>query len=113
MEDRIFQRNWYILQGKEPQLVTDSEVWGQWFETSDRRVAFDKVGSVEISTVFVGLDLAYGYDLPILFETMVFNEPEYEGIQERYSTWVEAEAGHKKIVEAICRWEKRWESIPN
>jgi len=55
--------------------------------------------SILISTVFLGLDMGFGHPKrdPLLFETMVFNGPLNEEM-DRYSSWVEAEAGH----EAMC-----------
>ncbi len=34
---------------------------------------------------------------PVLFETMIFGGPEH-GYQERYTSWTEAEEGHKRAV---------------
>lgn len=87
----------YILEGKEPKLVEDVLEWGRWFETADRKVAGTKIGEVEVSTVFLGLDNSFGGGIPILFETMMFGG-EYNGYQERYATWEEAEKGHKEAV---------------
>lgn len=63
---------------------------------SDRRVGDDTVaGDVRVSTVFLGLDHQFDDDgPPLLFETMIFGG-KHDGYQERYSTWEEAEAGHK------------------
>lgn len=35
----------YILEGKEPKLVSDITEWGRWFETADRHVAQTQVSS--------------------------------------------------------------------
>lgn len=51
-----------------------------------------------VSTVFLGLDHQFGEGPPLLFETMIFGGTN-DGWQDRYSTWEEAEAGHKKAVE--------------
>jgi hypothetical protein len=74
--------------------------WGRFFQSADRRVASDEVGSARISTVFLGLDHSFGDGPPLLFETMVF-EGELDGECERYSTWEEAEAGHSAMVERV------------
>ena len=50
--------------------------------------------------MFLGLDHSFGGGAPLLFETMVFGGP-LDGEQERYSTWNEAEAGHKLMVERV------------
>jgi len=71
-------------------------------EGADRRVAFtDLDDRGRISTVFLGIDHSFGFgEGPLLFETMVFNGP-LDGEQDRYSTWDEAEAGHKAMVERV------------
>ena len=57
------------------------------------RVAYDNVGGVVISTVFIGVDV--GHDgPPLVFETMTFPD----GAVRRWSTWEEAEEGHAEIV---------------
>lgn len=68
-----------------------------------RRVARDKIGDVLVSTVFLCLNHAYGDGPPILFETMIFGG-EHDQYQDRYSTWEEAERGHKKAI-AIVKGE--------
>lgn len=56
-----------------------------------------------ISTVFLGLDHgAYDGSLEV-FETMVFENSWIDLDCERYSTWEQAEQGHKKMVE---KWSK-------
>ena len=67
--------------------------WGRWFETADRRVARDERDGVVVSTVFLGLNHAFGPRRPLLFETMIFGGP-HDQDQARYSTWAEATAGH-------------------
>lgn len=60
---------------------------------------------VHVSTVFLSLDHAYHVGTekgpPLLFETMVFGLPDGGEYQERYSTWEEAEAGHKETVRRL------------
>ena len=90
----------YILEGQKPRLVEDVVEWRMWFGTADRRVAKTKVGKVEVSTAFLGLNHAFGGGKPILFETMIFGG-KYNDYQERYSTWEEAEVGHKKAVAKV------------
>ena len=48
----------------------------------------------------MGLDHAFMGGPPLLFETMIFGG-EHDQFQERYSTWEEAMAGHKKAVELV------------
>jgi hypothetical protein len=50
-------------------------------------------GSVCVSTVFVGFNSRITNGPPLVFETMTFGGPR-GGVQYRYSTWDDAEAGH-------------------
>lgn len=109
----------YILNGKTPVREPDLLKWGKWLELHDRHVAKTLFGEYQVSTVFLGLDHRhFGEGPPILFETMVFKGPvptigeifsgkdldhQFSDLQERYSTWEEAEAGHRKIVAKVIR----------
>jgi len=85
----------YILEGHKPVMCEDINEWGKWFAKADRVLAQTKIGDIEISTVFLGLNHNYyKSDPPIVFETMVFGGP-LDGEQERYSTWEEAAIGHQ------------------
>jgi hypothetical protein len=96
----------YILKDKVPVSVTFME-WADWFETAKRHVAEETVGPYWVSTVFLGIDHQYGGGPPLLFETMVFPlEPngDVNSLEEqcyRYSTWDDAEAGHKATVKRL------------
>ena len=92
----------YILKGHEVVPVEDVLEWGEWFETANRVVAKDEINGARVSTVFLGLDHSFGGNKPLLFETMIFGG-EHDDYQERYTTWEEAEAGHKKAVEMIAK----------
>lgn len=74
--------------------------WARAIE-KDRVVSKDELsGGVLVSTVFLGLDHSFGSGPPILFETMIFGGP-HDGYQERYSSWDEAEKGHKKALAKV------------
>ena len=89
---------YYILDHNN-QVVPAIDVvsWAKWFETNlnKRRVAFDRVGKIDISTVFLGIDHNWGDGKPLLFETMVFDDSED---CERCSTWEEAVEQHARAV---------------
>lgn len=89
----------YILDGQTV-VPADLMTWARWFEKADRHVAHDVTGEASVSTVFLGLDHAWGGGPPQLFETMVFGGP-LDGEQERYATWAEAEAGHAAMLARI------------
>lgn len=90
-------REHYILEGKKA-VPCDLNTWARWYERSSRRVAFSENGDVSVSTVFLGLDHQWGDGPPLIFETMIFGG-EHNEDQWRYSTWEEAEAGHKAACE--------------
>lgn len=93
---------YYILVGHTPYPTNDVKKWGQWFRTApryQRKVAHTESddGKVSVSTVFLGIDYSHGdSQAPLLFETMVFGG-EHDGEMCRYSTWKQAENGHKKM----------------
>lgn len=101
----------YILDGHEPVCCHSIIEWAKWFETAKRHVKNDKLDNgVKISTVFLGLDHSFGDSEPMLFETMVFGG-KLDQKMERYSTWDEAEEGHKKWLKKakeVLAGEVRW-----
>lgn len=67
-----------------------------------------------ISTIFTGIDYAFGQGKPLLFETMIRGGP-YDGWQKRYHTREESVAGHHvavvlaggKVAEMIdSKWQR-------
>ena len=74
--------------------------WAAMMERRDRHVAITKIGTSEVSTVFLGLDHSFGCGPPLLFETMVFGGP-MDQEQDRCSTWEQAEAMHKAMCERV------------
>lgn len=104
MSAPIYQ-DWYVLDAnRKPVRCSSVEQWeASMLQGSDaKRVAFDKIGEVEVSTVFLGLDHGYKRDAaPVVFETMVFNAP--TDYMERYTTWEDAEAGHAAVVAGLRR----------
>ena len=84
--------------------------WARWMEAQrglkgkrggcGLHVADETVGNARVSTIFLGLNHAFGPGPGLWFETMVFIR-DYAGDaeMERYSTWEEAEAGHARMVQ--------------
>jgi hypothetical protein len=85
----------YILNGKTPVKCENIIEWAQQFETMDRVVAKTNKGDITVSTVFLGIDHSFNDGVPLLFETMIFGGEHDQG-QWRYSTWEQAEKGHKE-----------------
>jgi hypothetical protein len=92
----------YILDNDHNPVPCDMMTWARMFEESDRHVAETMQGEVRVSTVFLGLDHGFGEGPPVLFETMVLVDEQAQG-RERYCTWAEAEAGHKRWVMEVFK----------
>ena len=98
-------RHW-VLDGHRAVRATLHE-WGRMFDTPDARtVAKDEIGQWSVSTVFLGVDHRMGEPgPPLLFETMIFSahDPRHENDEStwRYSTWEQAEDGHRRVSDAI------------
>jgi hypothetical protein len=107
----------YILGGPEghtPVPCYSLTEWGEWMEARDRRSLWLTGNAIKwVSTVFLGLDHRhFGGGPPLVFETMAFQhegrtssflggapQPVPETLcQERYSSWDDAETGHKAAV---------------
>jgi len=90
---------YYILDPERRVVPANLMTWARWFENANRRVDWTQVTSeVTVSTVFLGIDHRWsGKGPPILFETMIFGGP-LDQYQWRYSSWDDAEAGHKAAV---------------
>ncbi len=97
----IVRGNYWVLDDDNVPQPTDLMSWASWMEEADRTVEKTKfistAGEVEVSTVFVGVDLNWGEGPPVLFETLIFEGP-LDGKMWCYSTWDEAVAGHKAVV---------------
>ena len=98
----------YYMLTKDFEIVgTDSvQKWGVWFEEADRHLALTKIGEIEVSTVFLGLDHSFHEDVPpVLWETMIFvgesKKTLFDHYQERYSSFDDARAGHERAVAMV------------
>lgn len=109
----------YIL-GPDGQPVPEPHLlrWAAWFETADRTVRSTYLadGALWVSTVFLGLDHAFG-NKPVLWETMVFTKatPVPDNLRaladshfERYRSREDAIAGHEAVVAAIQGTLELW-----
>lgn len=90
----------YILDGKTPVIENDLTAWGRWMQANNRIVRQEKIGDVLVSTVFLGMDHAFGESSPLLFETMVFGGP-LDQECDRCGTWDWAEKMHETMMERV------------
>lgn len=86
---------WIEVEGI-PRAATLDE-WMAWTSPENKRVAKTTVGPAWVSTVFLGLDHAYGGGPPVLYETMIF-EGKHDGYCWRYTSREAALQGHARIV---------------
>jgi hypothetical protein len=78
--------------------------WAKEFGNADRRMAYTEIPDGMVSTVFLGLDHAWGEGPPLLFETLPFiNGDGKDEYMRRYSTYAEAMAGHQEVVAEVLR----------
>ena len=88
----------YILQGETPVPETDFQEWARWMATVDCIVKQTQLGSVRVSTAFIGFDHNWNHTgAPLLFETWlsggIFGDK-----FERCATLGEAKEQHEKVV---------------
>lgn len=90
----------YVLDENKQVVRATLDEWAKFFENREaRRVARTELPGHVVSTVFLGLDHQFGDGPPLLFETMVFPEDSSGEVDmDRYSTWEEAEKGHRRMV---------------
>lgn len=86
--------------GRTPLPCYDFTAWVRWFGEADRQAAFDRVGEVCVSTVFIGTTEACRGGKPLLFETVAIGASDAFP-PERYVAWEHAEAGHARWVARI------------
>jgi hypothetical protein len=94
-EPQMFYR---LDENREPVAVENFETFAMWFAQTDRTVALTEVGDVEVSTVFIGIDM--NGDRSRLFETAITGG-RLDGARRSYPTWADAEAGHAEIVDHL------------
>lgn len=92
----------WILDDDDIEIPVGLETWARWFEDNDkRRKVFNSThAGARVSTVFIGHDLAWGAEAPLLYETMVFGGP-LDGHSERYATRPEAINGHAVMLARV------------
>lgn len=104
MTDEHYPRPLYYDREGKPMTL---EQWSLAFEDMEyRRIAWTELpGGRQVSTVWMGLDHAFGAGPPLIFESMTFLEtgkPFREELDcERYSTEAEARAGHEAMVKRL------------
>ena len=108
VKDFLLDRKpYFILDENKNAIPANAIEWGDFFENrTNRIVKQEMVNDCWVSTIFMGIDHNPCYfkeDVhhPHIFETMVFKGKERYDYCERYSTWQEAEDGHKKAIDWV------------
>lgn len=82
---------------REGNVITEAD-WLVKFK--DNSVAWDEIGDVQVSTMWLGRDQSREGGPPLIFETMCFGGP-YNQECRRYSTEQQAREGHCEMVEKV------------
>lgn len=98
--------SFYYLDENKNAIPCDCLTWGYQLKSmkDNKHVGDEEINGKRISTVWLGLNHQRDdCEPPLIFETMVFGEDGYmrDIYCERYSTWQEAEEGHKRAVEWV------------
>ncbi|MHC5615127.1 MAG: hypothetical protein ACYTXA_30150 [Nostoc sp.] len=99
---------YYKLQGQSPIIAESFLDWCLWMASSDTRVMVNDIYNVNISTVFVGINLdPQQSGEPMIFETLVTGGA-LHGKRNHWSTWEQAMQGHLKICAQVhCAFNNR------
>lgn len=97
---------WYDRDG----VAIDVRAWERLFSDYEyRRVqqsaitdAADPTKTFDVSTIWLGVDHAFGYGPPLIFETMVFGDGSEDRAMDRYGTEAQAREGHTAMVVSVC-----------
>jgi hypothetical protein len=105
-QTKNLKMQYYILENKVPQPVTDLDEWNEWMAKNKKNVKRTELpDGVIISTDFLGISTNNPKFYPDVFETMI-KGGEHDEYQERYSTWEDAEIGHDKAIRIAFNLEE-------
>ena len=96
--DALLEGHFYKLVDKEPVPCTFAEYASGMKSANNRLIEQTRVDDLTVSTVFTGIDHAFGMGKKQLFETSVFGLPDDILPQWRFATWNEAVNHHLQLV---------------
>lgn len=88
----------YRLSGKKPVPCSLDEYMTFMKSAANRIIEQTPIGDLLVSTIFTGIDHAFGTGEKRLFETKVFGLPDDIQPRWRYSTWNQAIREHRRLV---------------
>lgn len=95
--EKLLEGHLYRLDGKKPVPCTFEEYMSGMKSAASRIVEQTQVGDLLVSTIFTGIDHAFGTGEKQLFETTVFGLPDDLQPRWRFSTWNQALREHRKL----------------
>lgn len=100
-DDEAMNYTYILDETGKPIAEPDLDKWGEWMQTPARIVAKDRIADSEVSTVFLGMDHAWGGGPPVLWETMVFGGRLNQAQSRCSGSKEQAEAMHATMVEKV------------
>ena len=95
----------YTLDSNEVPVATpDPVTFATWMAHHEDAIVVGKshIGKAFVSTVFLGIDVSFHPECPLLWETRVFNYGTEEFCT-RYGTLADATEGHKRTVLMVTK----------
>lgn len=99
-------RYFILNENGDPISMTDAIGFAQWFEKANRHLAKTELSGFYISTVFLGINHAFGGGDPVLWETMIFGLTGDDEYQDRHTNKRDALLGHIKAIEFVLELMK-------
>lgn len=96
--DALLEGHFYKLVDKQPVPCTFSEYTSSMKSVNNRLIEQTRVDKLTVSTVFTGIDYAFGMGEKQLFETSVFGLPDDILPQWRFASWDAAVNQHLQLV---------------
>lgn len=88
---------------RNPVPCDDPLTWAQWFSLNDHVVRQTQLNEeTKVSTIFAGIDKAFGTQSPQVFETMVFGGPS-DGYTHYSCTWLKAKLVHAETCRLLLK----------
>ncbi len=96
--ENLLKGHLYKLSGKKPVPCSFEEYITFMKSAANRIIEQTRIGDLLVSTIFTGIDHAFGTGEKLLFETKVFGLPDDAQPRWRFSTWNQAVREHRRLV---------------
>lgn len=99
--ENLLKGHLYRLSGKKPVPCSFEEYITFMKSAANRIIEQTQVGDLLVSTIFTGIDHAFGAGEKRLFETKVFGLPDDIQPRWRFATWNQAVREHRRLVATL------------